>query len=336
MGDPDPRARLHVAEASLKEKPRLVQSLAEDEEAAVTARKEVEALRAALEPLADTSELVATLSEQIDTLRPRRDEYVAAAALARGLPELEKQLEEATGTVATATQQIEQAQKAAVRAAAEFDPAELATARGRERELRAEWGGLRSRLEQLKQALSELEERLAELDSHQEELARTEKMLERNAIVHRVLSLLRNALRDAGPEVTRTLLSSITATANDVFGEIMGDYAQLLTVNADYGISVEAQGHERAFAQMSGGEQIAAALSVRLAMLRELLQIDVALLDEPTQNLDQERRENLAEQIRRIRGFSQIIVVSHDDTFERLLHSVVHVEKVDGVSRVVS
>ena len=77
-------------------------------------------------------------------------------------------------------------------------------------------------------------------------------------------------------------------------------------------------------------------MAVRLAILRELLRIDMAFLDEPTQNLDQERRENLAEQIRRIRGFSQIVVVSHDDTFERLLQSVVHIEKEDGISRVMS
>ena len=336
LGEPHPRARLHVAVASLVERPGLVESLTGDEAAATAARKDVEALTTAVEPLAGALGLVATLTARIDALRPRRDEYVAATALAEGLPGLEKQLIEAVETVATAAQESKQAREAGGRAAAEFDPAALATAREREREMRAEWGGLRSQQEQVTRTLAELEERMAELRGYQDELALAERGLERQGLVHRILSLLRNALRDAGPEVTRTLLSSIAATANEIFSEIMGDYAQALTVDADYGIVVEAQGHERVFLQLSGGEQIAAALAVRLAMLRELLQIDMAFLDEPTQNLDQDRRENLAEQIRRIGGFSQIIVVSHDDTFERLLHSVVHVEKVDGVSRVVN
>ncbi len=336
LGEPDPLARLHVAVASLEARPGLVESLTEDEAAAAGMRKEVEALMTAVEPRAGASGLMTALMEQLDALRPRRDEYVAATALAEGLPGLEKQLIEAVETVATAAQESKQAQEAGARAVAEFDSAALATAREREREMLAEWGGLRSQQDQVTQTLAELEERMAELRGHQDELALAERGLERQGRVHRILSLLRNALRDAGPEVTRTLLSSIAATANEIFSEIMGDYAQALTVDADYGILVEAQGHERVFLQLSGGEQIAAALAVRLAMLRELLQIDMAFLDEPTQNLDQDRRENLAEQIRRIRGFSQIIVVSHDDTFERLLHSVVHVQKVDGVSRVVN
>lgn|GEM_PF-715144 len=336
LGEPDPRARLHVAVASLEERPGLVESLTGDEAAATAARKDVEALTTALEPLAGALGLVATLTARIDALRRSRDEYVAATALADGLSGLEKQLSEAVETVSAAAQESKQAREADVKAAAEFDPVALATAREREREMRAEWGGLRSQQEQVTKTLAELERRMGELRGFEEELVLAERGLERHGRVHRILSLLRNALRDAGPEVTRTLLSSITATANEIFSEIMGDYAQALTVDADYGIVVEAQGHERVFLQLSGGEQIAAALAVRLAMLRELLQIDMAFLDEPTQNLDQDRRENLAEQIRRIGGFSQIIVVSHDDTFERLLHSVVHVEKVDGVSRVVN
>ena len=335
LGEPGPHARLHVAEASLVERPRLVESLAGDEVAATAARKAVEALSVAVEPVIELSGLVDTFVERIDALRRRRDEYVAATALAERLPGLEQQLKVAAEAVAAAMQADEQARLALTSAESAFDPAELASTRNHERDAQTEWGGLRSQQEQAEITLAELEQRLAILRGHQAELVFTEQGLERSGRLHRILGLLRNALRDAGPEVTRTLLSSIAATANEVFAEIMGDYAQTLSVDADYGIILEARGHERAFSQLSGGEQIAAALAVRLAMLRELLQIDMAFLDEPTQNLDQDRRENLAEQIRRIRGFSQIIVVSHDDTFERLLHSVVHIEKVDGVSRVV-
>jgi len=143
-------------------------------------------------------------------------------------------------------------------------------------------------------------------------------------------------LRDAGPEVTKALLVNVSAAANEIFCEIIGNYAQTLEWDENYGVWSDAGGHRRAFNQLSGGEQICAALAVRLALLRELLRIDVAFLDEPTQNLDIVRRENLAEQIQRITGFSQLLVISHDDTFERLLQSVVHVEKVNGASRVAS
>ena len=57
-------------------------------------------------------------------------------------------------------------------------------------------------------------------------------------------------------------------------------------------------------------------LAIRLGLLKQLSDIRVAFFDEPTTNLDAERRENLAEQIGSIKHFDQLFVISHDDTFE--------------------
>lgn len=46
--------------------------------------------------------------------------------------------------------------------------------------------------------------------------------------------------------------------------------------------------------------------------------------------MDETRRVNLAEQIRRVQGFNQLIVISHDDTFEQGLDSVIFLEKQGG------
>jgi exonuclease SbcC len=59
------------------------------------------------------------------------------------------------------------------------------------------------------------------------------------------------------------------------------------------------------------------------------------LLREVSANLDDHQRDNLAEQILNVKGFSQLFVISHDDTFERDTDHVVRVVKEDGVSRVV-
>ena len=73
---------------------------------------------------------------------------------------------------------------------------------------------------------------------------------------------------------------------------------------------------------------------MRLALLREVSAIDIALFDEPTANLDDHRRDNLAERILNVKGFSQLFVISHDDIFERDTDNVVRVAKENGVSRV--
>ncbi len=78
-----------------------------------------------------------------------------------------------------------------------------------------------------------------------------------------------------------------------------------------------------------------AALAVRLALLKNISNCDFVFLDEPTQNMDEIRREKLSEEILEIRGFRQIFVVSHDDTFNEKYSHVVRIQKIDGKSRVV-
>ncbi len=151
-----------------------------------------------------------------------------------------------------------------------------------------------------------------------------------------MLDQFRKLLKEAGPYVLRAILNDISAEANRIFGEVMGDRSAQLAWTDDYEISLLRQGVKRSFAQLSGGEQMSAALAIRLALLKKLSTINIAFFDEPTQNMDEQRRVNLAEQIRRVRGFDQLIVISHDDTFEQGLDSLIRLRKVDGQTRLLT
>ena len=186
---------------------------------------------------------------------------------------------------------------------------------------------LASRIAERQRVLDELANVALRLDAERGAAARATALRERTELMRRVL-------RAAGPLVTEALLADVSEAADEIFGEVLGDRAGRLRWTPDYDIVLERGGHERSFAQLSGGEQMTAALAVRLALLRELLHIEIAFFDEPTQNLDDTRRANLAEQILRVRGFKQLVVITHDDTFERLLDNVIHVRKVGGESRV--
>ena len=121
-----------------------------------------------------------------------------------------------------------------------------------------------------------------------------------------------------------------------MFREISGNAERTLKWTEDYGISLEEEGFERPFINLSGGEQMAAALSVRLALLKQLSDVRLAFFDEPTTNMDAERRERLAEQISQItrkRTFDQLFVISHDDTFNEYTDNVISVDgSADGSS----
>jgi exonuclease SbcC len=90
---------------------------------------------------------------------------------------------------------------------------------------------------------------------------------------------------------------------------------------------VQEGANQRRFVNLSGGEQMCAALAVRLALLKVLADLDIAFFDEPTTNMDRSRRQGLAEALGRLKSFAQLFVISHDDTFETITENVIAVER---------
>ena len=181
--------------------------------------------------------------------------------------------------------------------------------------------------DQLSADLANLQLVRSEIKEIQTEISRVKQLEDHTGFI-------RSILREAGPHVTAAMLAGISETADEIYGDIIGSRAGRLQWAADYDIVLNQKNTERHFAQFSGGEQMSAALAVRLALLRDLLNLDIAFFDEPTQHLDATRRENLAQQILAVRGFSQLVIISHDDTFERHIDNVLRVTNVNGTSRV--
>ncbi len=216
----------------------------------------------------------------------------------------------------------------------DYDSAEHEKVKAEHEKLTRDRAALEERLKLIRERLEALEFEMTALGEKEVELKDSQSERDQLGELTEALEFIRKTVRDAGPYVTRALVQTISIEANRIFTEILGDYTTRLNWNDDYSITVEQGGYKRGFSQLSGGEKMAAALAVRLALLREMSQIRVAFFDEPTANLDDERRENLAGQITQITGFNQLFVISHDDTFERETHHVIRVHKEGGVSRV--
>ena len=149
------------------------------------------------------------------------------------------------------------------------------------------------------------------------------KEKERLEKVSETTAFIRDTLKEAAPRVARNYVYHVSIEAGQLYREITGNAECTLKWAEDYSILLEEDGYERPFASLSGGEQMAAALSVRLALLKQLTDIRIAFFDEPTANMDAERRENLAMQISRITNFDQLFVISHDETFDNFVDNVV-------------
>ncbi|MBS1787259.1 MAG: SMC family ATPase [Acidobacteria bacterium] len=182
---------------------------------------------------------------------------------------------------------------------------------------------LATQLEHCRQQLERLNAQLARLEEVRERMRDHLAAKEKAQVLRETADFIRDTLQKAAPYITELHLHSISAEANQLFREISGRYDVTLRWAKDYEILLEEEGRERPFLNLSGGEQMAAALAVRLALLKELSEVNIAFFDEPTTNMDEERRRNLAQQIGRIKDFQQLFVISHDDSFEGFTDQIV-------------
>ncbi|HVG29443.1 MAG TPA: SMC family ATPase [Pyrinomonadaceae bacterium] len=249
-------------------------------------------------------------------------EHLESAALAATVGTREGEVGAASKEVEAGARAAEKAEGEHREAVASYDAARhaaereaLTLARSRAASLAAQSEAAGERAASLAAEIARLEEVRAQW---QEEL-RAQTRLKR---IDEATEFMRETLKKAGPEVTKSYVAHISVEANQLFREITGEAGRTLRWTSDYEIVVEEGGHERSFVNLSGGEQMVAALAVRLALLKQLSDIRVAFFDEPTVNMDAERRENLARQIGQVRHFDQLFVISHDDTFEETVDHV--------------
>ncbi len=179
----------------------------------------------------------------------------------------------------------------------------------------------------LQAEIGRLLEQQRSLEAAQGEVKRLERLAE-------VFKFVRQSIKDAGPQVVCRRVEVISYQANHIFQDILEDPALTISWDDTYAINARCQSEQRAFKQLSGGEQMAAAIAVRLALLMQMSDLRILFLDEPTANLDDKRRDQLADRITQMEGLQQIFVITHDDAFQRDTHHVIHVVKDHGLSRI--
>ena len=262
--------------------------------------------------------------------------YLKNQDAARQLPERQRAYEAATDKAEQAERDLLAAEQAYQQAEAAFSQQEFTEVEAAIKNLDNELAGLAIEMSTLQNIINDLTRKIEHAEVLLLELEAAEKEKSTLEDLQKMVEQFRKLIRDAAPQVLKAMLNDISSEANRIFGEIMGDRSAQLSWDTDYEVTLRRQGVNRSFAQLSGGEQMSAALAVRLALLKKLSTLNIAFFDEPTQNMDELRRSNLAEQIRRVRGFDQLIVISHDDTFEQSLDSLVRLRKKDGETHQVS
>ncbi len=253
--------------------------------------------------------------------------YLIHKQEAQQLSAREQAQQRQASTTEMARQELLQVESAYQAARIAFDQQELTHVQEKLEKLRDALVTLAQQMKHHQEYMNTLEQKISEGEVYMVELETAQREYQTLEDLYTMTEQFRKLIKEAAPHVLRAMLADISLEANRIFGEIMGDRSAQLSWRNDYEVILRRQGVDRSFAQLSGGEQMSAALAVRLALLKKLSTLNIAFFDEPTQNMDDLRRMNLAEQIRRVRGFDQLIVISHDDTFEQGLDSLVRLQK---------
>ncbi len=324
----NPRAKMLAFENEIRRESELKERLSQTERNLVDLENEKTNFTEQLSQFEALDAEWKRLSDERERTANAHREFLSNEALAKTLPERESEFASAQTAVKELKKDLAQAESDFETASKDYDrerhlteKAALLDAEKRLSETRANLENAKRFQKQLAAELDRLSETLRAMQNEFKEKERLEKISEATAFI-------RETLKEAAPRVARNYVYHVSLEANQMFREISGNAERSLKWTEDYGIVLEENGFDRPFINLSGGEQMAAALSVRLALLKQLSDVRLAFFDEPTTNMDAARRERLAEQISHIterKTFDQLFVISHDDTFEGFADNVVSV-----------
>jgi len=313
--------------------PQALKALEEELEEAEARLRELEGERRELEGILLESTGAASLAEARRLVREALGRLGEVAGEYRRASRAKAELEAVVGEVRILEARLRElegeAQKHRSRLE-ELEPLvrEAEELRGRREALLREQGTLQGRLEELGRRLEELEGEVERLERLSWKASKAKRLLE--------------ILKEAPPRVLQAelaLLSRYMSEALSSFGLDIVSASFKADRDSVELVLTRANGARAYMGELSGGERVAVALSFVIALSRlHSLKTGFLILDEPTAELDRDRRASLVSILRRASegglGIPQLIVVTHDEDVAAAASEVCRVERRGGTSRV--
>lgn len=330
----DPKRRLAAIADSLKDGTKV-------EKRRARAEKDMERVQADIDKSSERESEFEGLDEKLDeltgTLEDLKKDYYEWKTLSgelRGLLEIPEKLEGLDENISKETARLETLEAEKEELFGSFSEEMLLHVKGEFEDALGRGGELSGSITRIEKELEGIGKELNDIAIMKDEMAIVRKNMEREEEFLHFVGFARETFKSSSEAIALRLVKTVSQEANDIYCDLMGDYTQELEWTKDFEVRVLENGREKVFRQLSGGEQMAAALAMRLALQRVLAHTDVVFLDEPTQNMDEDRRANLAKRLQGLAGFTQMFIISHDDTFTAAYENIIKVEKVNGNSRV--
>lgn len=184
------------------------------------------------------------------------------------------------------------------------------------------------RLIKLQESINIFNELIKEKEQYEKKVYIYSNLIEKLEIIRKVFLNLPRELSEHIRKYISTYASILyrKISKENVRIDILDDYEVILCDCSD-------EKKIKSLNQLSGGEQMSVAISIRLAMLKQMSNVDFYFMDEPTINLDTDRRMMVAEVVKDISNeLKQLYVISHDDTFETITDNTIKIIKNNNIS----
>jgi exonuclease SbcC len=263
--------------------------------------------------------LLKEINESISKLKPDYDKYQTHIKQAERVHSLEDDYKDCQSSLKTFERQLQDIKEQLSDLESKYDEHDRQQCENDYKKYEERKTELLTRIKEKQSNLDEFRKEyksLKRLEGNLKKLKEDKDVLDVQRIY---IGKLRNWIREFIPKMRSALINKINITASEIYRSIREDDEAILKWRDDYDIEIATSKTVKNFFRLSGGEKMSAALAVRLAILKVLTNANFAFFDEPTTNLDETTRKNLSRYIYNIKGFEQLFVISHDDSFK--LHS---------------
>ncbi len=291
----DPKGRCAVLARSQQQQPTVQKRYGEMQAAQAGIQHQIDDLEQQLHAFETLDTDIATQTQAKQIHQADYQQYLQYVRAAQDEARLTRELTTVRLAMVQLQEEATQLQTALAEAQVDFDPQMAQQVTQTYQTVRSERDRLAGSLPQQQQLLAELLRQLDDLKALAAQRAAAIEERKQRERIKRFVNFARKAYKAAGPRITERYVQQISREGDRLFRELLN--------------------------------RPNVALTVLLALLKVIADIDIAFFDEPTTNMDRPRRESLAEAIARIRSFKQLFVISHDDTFEKVTENVIVVER---------
>lgn len=267
------------------------------------------------------------LEKKVDSLERSSNLYLENYKKAMEKNELEKNLENIKIIIENNQMKFKEKSTLLELKRKDIESIELEKIQKKDEEITTDIEEIREKLGAVNSEVETLKKKLDEVKKYEDLLKNKRKYLEKLNMKLELTKIFREKIKSMGKEVSKNMLKEIEILATENFRKITGRGEKIVWSNEDknkYVVFLDGDRGELKFEQLSGGEQVAVAISIRGAMSELFTESKFSIFDEPTNNLDTERRRSLADSIGEIlKNLEQSIIVTHDDTFREMAQKVI-------------